>query len=87
MFFQCTPERQSLCESHRRRRWLTCWSYSLALGLQLRQARQALHPSLTVARYMILKLFISAGYRWYSMYLGCLFCLFVYVKFFRILLQ
>jgi hypothetical protein len=21
-----TPERQSLCESHRQRRWLTCWS-------------------------------------------------------------
>ncbi len=26
----CTLERQSLCESHRQRRWLTCWSY---LGL------------------------------------------------------
>ena len=24
----CTLERQSLCESHRQRRWLTCWSYS-----------------------------------------------------------
>src|SRR5262245_17591969 len=24
----CTPERQSLCESHRQRRWLTCWSYN-----------------------------------------------------------
>ncbi len=23
----CTPERQSLCESHRQRRWLTHWSY------------------------------------------------------------
>ena len=23
-----TPERQSLCESHRQRRWLTYWSYS-----------------------------------------------------------
>src|SRR5262245_27161156 len=23
----CTPERQSLCESHRQRRWLTYWSY------------------------------------------------------------
>src|SRR6266568_1896715 len=23
----CTLERQSLCESHRQRRWLTCWSY------------------------------------------------------------
>src|SRR5215475_1970857 len=22
--YLCTPERQSLCESHRRRRWLTC---------------------------------------------------------------
>ena len=22
----CTLERQSLCESHRQRRWLTCWS-------------------------------------------------------------
>src|SRR5215813_1134950 len=22
-----TPERQSLFESHRQRRWLTCWSY------------------------------------------------------------
>src|SRR4029450_12292687 len=44
-------------------------------------------PSLTVARYMILKLFISMCYRWYPMYLGCLFCLFVYVEFFRICLQ
>ena len=25
----CTLERQSLCESHRQRRWLTCWSYLL----------------------------------------------------------
>src|SRR6516162_2792664 len=25
--YRCTPERQSLCESHRQRRWLTCWSY------------------------------------------------------------
>src|SRR5215831_19919163 len=24
----CTLERQSLCESHRQRRWLTCWSYA-----------------------------------------------------------
>ena len=23
----CTLERQSLCESHRQRRWLTHWSY------------------------------------------------------------
>src|SRR5919199_2164111 len=23
----CTPERQSLCESHRQRRWLTHWRY------------------------------------------------------------
>ena len=45
------------------------------------------NPSLTVARYMILKIFISMPYRWYSMYLGCLFCLFVYVEFFRICLQ
>jgi len=44
-------------------------------------------PSLTVARYMILKLFISMCYRWHPMYLGCLFCLFVYVEFFRIPLQ
>ena len=44
-------------------------------------------PSLTVARYMILRLFISMYYRWYPMYLGCLFCLFVYVEFFRICLQ
>ena len=44
-------------------------------------------PSLTVARYMILKLFISMRYRWNPMYLGCLFCLFVYVEFFRILLK
>src|SRR5262249_60749833 len=26
-----TPERQSLFESHRQRRWLTCWSYTLNL--------------------------------------------------------
>lgn len=44
-------------------------------------------PSLTVARYMILRLFISMCYRCYPMYLGCLFCLFVYVEFFRICLQ
>jgi len=44
-------------------------------------------PSLTVARYMILRFFISMCYRWYPMYLGCLFCLFVYVEFFRICLQ
>lgn len=25
--YLCTPERQSLCESHRQRRWLTRWSY------------------------------------------------------------
>ena len=46
-----------------------------------------LDPSLTVARYMILKLFISICYRWNPMYLGCLFCLFVYVEFFHIFLQ
>jgi Restriction endonuclease len=44
-------------------------------------------PSLTVARCMILKLFISMCYRRFPMYLGCLFCLFVYVEFFRICLQ
>ena len=27
----CTPERQSLCESHRQRRWLTYWSYAEGL--------------------------------------------------------
>jgi len=26
-----TPERQSLFESHRQRRWLTCWSYTVNL--------------------------------------------------------
>ena len=26
--YLCTLERQSLCESHRQRRWLTCWSYN-----------------------------------------------------------
>src|SRR6516165_631938 len=26
--YLCTPERQSLCESHRQRRWLTHWSYA-----------------------------------------------------------
>jgi len=46
----------------------------------------SIDPSLTVARYMILKIFISMPYRWYLMYLGCLFCLFVYVEFFRICL-
>src|SRR5262245_31286706 len=25
---ESTPERQSLCESHRQRRWLTHWSYT-----------------------------------------------------------
>ena len=29
----CTLERQSLCESHRQRRWLTCWSYISLLGV------------------------------------------------------
>src|SRR5712691_9384184 len=28
----CTLERQSLCESHRQRRWLTCWSYVYPTG-------------------------------------------------------
>ena len=28
----CTLERQSLCESHRQRRWLTCWSYGTVCG-------------------------------------------------------
>ena len=28
----CTLERQSLCESHRQRRWLTCWSYDFGHG-------------------------------------------------------
>src|SRR6266581_7239971 len=28
----CTPERQSLCESHRQRRWLTHWSYGRLCG-------------------------------------------------------
>jgi len=44
-------------------------------------------PSLTVARYMILKLFISMSYGLFPMYLDCLFCLFVYVEFFRICLR
>jgi hypothetical protein len=30
----CTLERQSLCASHRQRRWLTCWSYVKALASQ-----------------------------------------------------
>ena len=51
-----------------------------------RKLLKGLSPSLTVARYMILKLFISTCYRFYPMYLGCLFCLFVYVEFFRICL-
>src|SRR6516165_1285048 len=29
--YRCTPERQSLCESHRQRRWLTCWSYDFVI--------------------------------------------------------
>src|SRR5215470_8221553 len=33
----CTPERQSLCESHRQRRWLTYWSKR---GIQPRHARK-----------------------------------------------
>src|SRR2546421_7384385 len=28
LFPHSTPERQSLCESHRQRRWLTHWSYT-----------------------------------------------------------
>ncbi len=28
----CTLERQSLCESHRQRRWLTCWSEGFWTG-------------------------------------------------------
>ena len=62
------------------------WSYSKKRA-GLTRLHIAYDPSLTVARYMILKLFISTGYRWYPMYLGCLFCLFVYVEFFRICLQ
>ncbi len=41
-------------------------------------------PTLTVARYMILKPLISTYYKGASMYLVCLFCLFVYVDYFRI---
>ena len=52
-----------------------------------RISQPSTNPSLTVARYMILRLFISMRYRWYPMYLGCLFCLFMYVEFFRICLQ
>jgi pimeloyl-ACP methyl ester carboxylesterase len=37
--YLCTPERQSLRESHRQRRWLTCWSYSKN-GYALEQAEQ-----------------------------------------------
>src|SRR5438105_1766047 len=33
----CTPERQSLCESHRQRRWLTYWSYD---GLATRSSHE-----------------------------------------------
>ena len=29
--YLCTLERQSLCESHRQRRWLTHWSYGRLL--------------------------------------------------------
>ena len=31
--YLCTLERQSLCESHRQRRWLTHWSYHFFLYL------------------------------------------------------
>src|SRR5262249_18909437 len=31
-----TPERQSLCESHRQRRWLTYWSYRARLTASVR---------------------------------------------------
>jgi hypothetical protein len=59
----------------------------LGMILDTLSGRSPLYPSLTVARYMILRLFISMCYRWCPMYLGCLFCLFVYVEFFRICLQ
>ena len=42
-----------------------------------------LDPSLTLARYTILRLFISIRCKVISMYLGCLFYLFVYVELFR----
>lgn len=38
--YLCTPERQSPCESHRQRRWLTRWSYTWA-----RRGRQPAVPT------------------------------------------
>src|SRR5882762_8970870 len=43
----CTPERQSLCESHRQRRWLTCWSYG---GAVITEA--GTHPSVAGLVYI-----------------------------------
>ena len=34
LFPHSTPERQSLCESHRQRRWLTHWSYAREIAAQ-----------------------------------------------------
>src|SRR5215468_3041937 len=41
----CTPERQSLCESHRQRRWLTYWSYTLNLTTPLQTIFQDAFPA------------------------------------------
>jgi hypothetical protein len=37
---ESTLERQSLFESHRQRRWLTCWSYSMRSGPRRWSARR-----------------------------------------------
>jgi tetratricopeptide (TPR) repeat protein len=41
-----TPERQSLCESHRQRRWLTYWSYIYALQGRLAEGRTLLEEAI-----------------------------------------
>ena len=45
--YLCTPERQSLCESHRQRRWLTHWSYFTQIppNLVVGTVRRILIPS------------------------------------------
>src|SRR2546421_9547204 len=55
LFPHSTPERQSLFESHRQRRWLTHWSYFPAGKINVRELQidQLTHPqaSLEKERY------------------------------------
>src|SRR5215470_9826704 len=52
-----TPERQSLFESHRQRRWLTCWSYAEGLI-----AKQEFEPRVTRMRTQLQHLEVQVAH-------------------------